>query len=139
MSSVTTMAAQIVAAHASKTSLSKEDILSELSEVHKALSALEAGESVPNQAEEQSDEPVIGVKKAFGKKQIYCMICGKGFKTLSRHLRTAHDMTPKEYRKKFDIPSSQSLAAKDYAEKRREMAINNGLADNLARARAKKK
>ena len=47
-------------------------------------------------------------------------------------------MTASEYRKQFDIPRSQSLAAKSYSEKRRQMAIDRGLGENLAKARAER-
>ena len=36
----------------------------------------------------------------------------------------------------FDIPKKQPLAARNYSESRREMAIARGLGDNLAKARA---
>lgn len=135
MSTTMKMAADIIAAHASTTPMSKEELIAELTEVHAALVALEKGEVVEA---EKTDEnaPVISRKKAFGKDAIYCMICGKGFKTLSRHLKTAHGMTAGEYRKAYDIPRSQSLAAKNYSESRRQMAVDRGLADNLAKARA---
>lgn len=136
MANVMEMAAEIIAAHASTTPMTKEELLAELNEVHAALSALDKGET-PAAAEAQEETaPVVTRKKAFGKDKIYCMICGKGFKTLSRHLKTAHDMKPTEYRKQFDIPRSQSLAAKNYSESRRQMAVDRGLADNLAKARA---
>ncbi len=135
MSTIMKMAADIIAAHASTTPMTKEELIAELTEVHAALAALEKGEIV---AAEQHDEsaPAISRKKAFGKDMIYCMICGKGFKTLSRHLKTAHGMTAGEYRKTYDIPRTQSLAAKNYSESRRQMAVDRGLADNLAKARA---
>lgn len=136
MANVMEMAAEIIAAHASTTPMSKEELLSELSEVHAALTALEKGEAPVSPDAQDETTPVVSRKKAFGKDKIYCMICGKGFKTLSRHLKTAHDMKPGEYRKQFDIPRSQSLAAKNYSESRRQMAIDRGLADNLAKARA---
>jgi predicted transcriptional regulator len=64
------------------------------------------------------------------------MVCGKGgFKTLARHLSTAHTMKPSAYKKQFGIPSKQSLSAKSYSESRRAMALDRGLADNLAKAR----
>lgn len=136
MATVMEMAAEIIAAHASTTPMSKEELLSELSEVYAALAALEKGE-VPATVEEQEETaPAVSRKKAFGKDKIYCMICGKGFKTLSRHLKTAHDLKPTEYRKQFDIPRTQSLAARNYSESRRQMAVDRGLADNLAKARA---
>lgn len=138
MATPTELAAQILSAHLAKTEMSKDEMFAELKELHDTLAALERGEA-PAEAQDASDEPAVSRKKAFGKDKIYCMICGKGFKTLSRHLRTAHEMTPKDYRKQFDIPSSQSLAAKNYSESRRQMAVDRGLADNLAKARAKRK
>jgi len=135
MSTIMKMAADIIAAHASTTPMTKEELIAGLTEVHAALTALEKGESiVPDQSDESA--PAISRKKAFGKDAIYCMICGKGFKTLSRHLKTSHGMTAGEYRKTYDIPRGQSLAAKNYSESRRQMAIDRGLADNLAKARA---
>ena len=135
MATIMEMAAEIIAAHASTTPMSKDELIAELSEVHAALSALENNE-LPAQEEAAEDKPAVSRKKAFGKDKIYCMICGKGFKTLARHLKTSHDMTASEYRKQFDIPRSQSLAAKNYSESRRQMAVDRGLADNLAKARA---
>jgi hypothetical protein len=65
------------------------------------------------------------------------MICGKtGFKTLTRHLKQAHELKPGQYRKQFNIPSSQSLTAKNYSEARRKAANENNLAANLEKARA---
>ncbi|NCP03482.1 MAG: MucR family transcriptional regulator [Deltaproteobacteria bacterium] len=138
MATPTELAAQILAAHLSKTEMTKEEMLAELTELHQTLAALDRGENPSTEAIAE-DEPAVSRKKAFGKEAIYCMICGKGFKTLSRHLRTAHDMLPKEYRQRFDIPLSQSLAARSYSETRRQMALDRGLADNLAQARANKK
>lgn len=138
MATIMEMAAEILAAHASTTPMSKEELISELNEVHAALAALEKGES-PEALEPAEETPAVSRKKAFGKDKIYCMICGKGFKTLSRHLKTAHEMSAGEYRKQFDIPRSQSLAAKNYSESRRQMAVDRGLAENLAKARAARK
>lgn len=64
------------------------------------------------------------------------MICGKGgFKTLTRHLGTVHEMKPGQYRKQFGIPSKQSLTAKSFSDARRKIAEEKGLGDNLAKAR----
>lgn len=137
MANIMEMAADIIAAHASTTPMSKEELIDELNEVYSTLSALEKGESIET-SEVIEETPVISRKKAFGKDKIYCMICGKGFKTLSRHLKTAHNMSATAYRKQFDIPRSQSLASKNYSESRRQMAVERDLAGNLAKARAAK-
>lgn len=139
MANVLEMAAEIVAAHASSTTMSKEDILAEIQEVYATLSSLEKGEEVATTEEVQEDNsPAVSKRKAFGKNQIFCMICGKGFTTLKRHLAAAHDMTAKEYRNQFDIPAGTPLASKAYSESRKQMAIDRDLAGGLAKARAAK-
>ena len=135
MTTILEMAAEIVAAHASTTNMTKEELVLELTDVYNALSRLEKGEVV-SEAPPEEQGPAVSRKKAFGKDKIFCMICGKGMKTLSRHLKTSHDMSASEYRKQFDVPRSQSLASKSYSEKRRQMAIDRGLGENLAKARA---
>jgi predicted transcriptional regulator len=135
MATILEMAAEIVAAHASTTNMTKEELVSELSDIYKVLNSLDKGEAVI-EAESEEVGPAVSRKKAFGKDKIFCMICGKGMKTLSRHLKTSHEMTASEYRKQFDVPRSQSLASKNYSETRRKMAIDRGLGEKLALARA---
>ncbi len=138
MATLLEMAAEIVAAHASSTSMTKEELVAELAEVHKALLAIEKGEAVCVETAEEAAAPAISRKKAFGKDKVVCMLCGKEMKTLTRHLKTSHGMKPGEYRKQFDIPRTQPLAARAYSESRRQMAVARGLGENLAKARAAK-
>ena len=139
MATLLEMASEIVAAHASTTTMTKEELVEELNAVYQALNSLEKGEAVVSEQSEEATGPAVSKRKAFGKDQIYCMICGKGFKTLKRHLATAHDLKPGEYRKQFGVPSSQPLAARNYSESRKQMAIDRGLGEKLAAARAKRK
>ena len=133
MATLVEIAGQLVAAHAANSKLTTEEILHELAKVHAALVSLEAGQSV--EAGEEA-KPSLTVKEAFKKHEVVCMVCGKGgFKTLARHLSTAHDMKPGAYKKQFGIPSKQALSAKSYSESRKQMALDRGLADNLAKAR----
>jgi predicted transcriptional regulator len=133
------MAWEIVANNEATPRLSKEEVLAEIKKVYIALSAIEKGEepAMETSAAEET-APAISLKKAFGKKLITCMICHKQMKTLARHLKTAHDLKPGEYRKQFAIPRTQPLAARDYSETRKQMAIERGLGENLAKARAAK-
>ncbi|MBN2429181.1 MAG: MucR family transcriptional regulator [Deltaproteobacteria bacterium] len=146
MATLLEMAKDIIIAHASKTEMNKEELLGEIAEIHSTLSRLQKAEEAPETAEGQTEgasenetAPVVSVKKAFKKDKVICLICGKGMKTLSRHLKSAHDMSASEYKKQFDIPKKQPLAARNYSESRREMAIARGLGDNLAKARAAKR
>jgi len=136
MANLLEMAVEIVAAHALATPMSKEELVAEISGVYQALLAIEKGESVTAETSAAQTVPAISRKKAFGKDKVLCMICGKAMKTLTRHIKTAHALTPGQYRKQFGIPRSQSLAAKNYSESRRQMALDRGLGEKLAKARA---
>jgi predicted transcriptional regulator len=133
MATLVEIAAQLVSSHASSTPMTSDELLAEISKVHAALKSLEAGQSVEG-AEET--KPALTLKEAFKKNEIVCLVCGKGgFKTLARHLSTAHGIKPGAYKKQFGIASKQALSAKSYSEARRKMAQDRGLADNLAKAR----
>jgi len=138
MSKILEMAVEIVSAHASTTTMTKEDLVAELAEIHATLKTMEASDAQAEEGETEQ-QPVISLKKAFGKDKVTCMICGKAMTTLGRHIRLVHQITPAEYRKQFDIPRTQPLAAKAYSEQRKKMAIERGLGEKLAKARADKR
>lgn len=134
MATLVEITGQLVAAHAASSNLTTEELIAELSKVHAALKNLEEGNAVEGTEEVK---PTITLKEAFRKNEVVCMVCGKGgFKTLTRHLSTAHELKPGAYKKQFGIPSKQSLSAKSYSESRKQMALDRGLADNLSKARA---
>ncbi len=125
------LAADIVIAHASTTEMTTDDLMSEIKAVYATLRGLEQ-----DGAADAAPRPAVTLKQAFKKDQVACMVCGKtGLITLKRHLATAHDMKPGQYRKQFNIPRDQPLAARDYVEKKRLFAVERGLGKNLAKAR----
>jgi predicted transcriptional regulator len=137
------MTTDIVASHASVNELSQSDLLGEIELVFKKLSTLAAGsepEEVPAE-EPQPDadrdvRPAVPVEAAFGAEKVFCMVCGQGMKTLKRHLATAHQMKPGQYRKAFGIPAGTPLVARNYSEARKRMAADLNLAERLVKARA---
>lgn len=141
MSNLTELTAQIIAARAAKKDMSKEEFHEEMQMVYSFLKGIEEG-AVPSVVQEPAADAKpakFNLKQFFKKDEVICAICNKGFTTLKRHLSVAHDLKPGEYRKQFGIPSSQSLAAKSYVESRRQMALDKGLGEGLAKARAVKK
>ena len=133
MATLVEIAGQLVAAHAAGNQLSIEELLLEIGKVHAALKKLEDGGLIEEGVEVKAP---LTVKEAFRKHEVVCMICGQGgFKTLGRHLSSSHQLKPGAYRKQFGIPSGQALSARSYSESRRQMALDRGLADNLAKAR----
>lgn len=130
------LTASIVSSHAAGSEMSSDDLIQEINKVFATLKRLET-EGTVAETGEVPPAPAMSFKKAFQNDQVSCMICGKtGFKTLTRHLKQAHDLKPGQYRKQFNIPSSQSLTAKNYSEARRKAANDNNLAANLEKARA---
>jgi predicted transcriptional regulator len=137
-SSLVELTASIVASHAVGTALSSDELIQEINTVFATLKKLEADGAAVITAPAPGT-PALTMKKAFQNDQVGCLVCGKtGFKTLTRHLKQAHDLKPGQYRKQFNIHSSQSLTAKNYSEARRKSANENNLASNLEKARAVK-
>ncbi|MDA8413970.1 MAG: MucR family transcriptional regulator [Desulfobacteraceae bacterium] len=135
-SSLVELTASIVSSHAVGTAMSSEELVQEITRVFATLKNLETNGAVIETAP-TAGTPTLTMKKAFQNDQVGCMVCGKtGFKTLTRHLKQAHELKPGQYRKQFNIPSSQSLTAKNYSEARRKSANENNLAANLEKARA---
>jgi predicted transcriptional regulator len=135
-SSLVELTASIVSSHAVGTEMSSDDLIQEINKVFATLKKLETeGAAVETTAAPTT--PTLTMKKAFQNDQVGCLVCGKtGFKTLTRHLMQAHNLKPGQYRKQFNISSSQSLTAKNYSESRRKSANENNLAANLEKARA---
>lgn len=132
------LTANIVSSHATGTKMTADDLIQDIKKVYAALKKLEADNVAPD-AGITAAAPAMTLKKAFHNDHVSCLICGRtGFKTLTRHLRQAHDLKPGQYRKQFNIPSNQSLTAKSYSESRRKAANKNNLAANLEKARAVK-
>jgi len=134
------LTAQIVTAAAGSKEMSKDELLSAISDVHAALKKLQNPEVTSDKTTSLPVEPVLKPLSSIKKNEVVCLICGKGgFKTLSRHLKQAHGMTPPEYKKQFGLKSSVKLVAKAYSEKRKEAAKALNLAGNLEKARAARK
>jgi predicted transcriptional regulator len=142
MKTILELVAEVVSSHASNTTMTTEQLVAELQTVHAALKNLENAALDNNPlpaATTDAKDATISIRQAFKKDEVICMVCHKGgFKTLKKHLATAHQMTPGQYRKQFGIKSSQKLAAKSFSDARRQAAADRGMNDILAKARAKR-
>ena len=137
MATLLEMANNIVSAHAQTTPMTTAEILAEIQKVHSVLQALDAGVSTSQEGIiEEPAAPTLTLKQAFRTNEVVCIICGKGMKSLARHLTTVHQMKPSEYRKQFNIPKTQKLMSKVCAAKRKEVAATMDLVGNLEKARA---
>lgn len=71
--------------------------------------------------------PAVPVEKSVQEDRIVCLEDGEAFKSLKRHLREKYDMTPEQYRAKWDLPADYPMVAPEYSKRRAAMAKANGL------------
>lgn len=118
-----TLTADIVAAHVSNNSVAIGDLSQLISNVHLAL----VGLGTPFTPEVARQEPAVSVRTSVKPDYIICLEDGKKLKMLKRHLRTAYQMTPHEYRAKWNLPADYPMTAPNYAQQRKELAQKIGL------------
>ena len=71
--------------------------------------------------------PAIAINKSVSDDCIICLEDGQSYKSLKRHLRTRHDMTPKAYREKWGLPADYPMVALNYSKQRSHLAKRTGL------------
>ncbi len=122
---------KIVSAYVSKNSLPPGDLPHLIKTVHEALMR-------PDQAASSRPEPAVPIKKSVKPDYVICLEDGRKLKMLKRHLRTAYNMSPDEYRQRWGLPSDYPMVAPKYAATRSELAKKIGLGRKTGR-RAKAK
>jgi predicted transcriptional regulator len=117
------LTAEIVSAHVANNSTVQNEVPDLIQSVFVKLSDLATGE------ESASVEltPAVPVKKSVTDDYIICLEDGKKLKMLKRHLMTAYNMTPEEYRVKWGLKPDYPMVAPNYAAKRQELAKKIGL------------
>jgi predicted transcriptional regulator len=118
-----TLTADIVSAHVSNNSVAVSDIPVLIQNVHTALSGL--GTVAPEP--EVKQEPAVSVRSSVKPDYIVCLEDGKKLKMLKRHLMTHYQLTPEQYRAKWNLAADYPMVAPNYAEQRRSLAKKIGL------------
>lgn len=141
MATISELTVQVVTARLARKEMSLEELQKEMVLISNMIKDIDAG-VVPETAVEAPEEAVkpqkINFKKVFKDNEVVCLICNKGFITLKRHLNKVHQITDKEYKLQFGIPSSQPLVAKSYSEKKKADAQKNNLGAKMQAGRKKK-
>jgi len=125
------LAAEVVAAYISNNPLPRTDLTSLIQAVHSAIERLgKAAEAARPQAEAKL--PAVPVRKSVTPEYLICLEDGKKFKSLRRHLKLLN-LTPEQYREKWNLPSDYPMVAPNYAALRSEMAKKIGLGQKRKR------
>jgi predicted transcriptional regulator len=113
---------EIVAAHVGNNPVPASELPSLIQDVYKTL--ISVG-SAPAAAEKL--KPAVPVKKSVFPDYIICLEDGKKLKMLKRHLKTAYNMSPEEYRERWGLAADYPMVAPSYAKHRSALAKEIGL------------
>ena len=115
---------EIVASHVSNNTVAVSDLPEVIQKVYGSLNTLSPN---PEPQEAEKPQPAVAIKKSVTPEYIICLEDGKKLKMLKRYLRTNFDMTPEEYRARWNLPSDYPMVAPAYARRRSELARKSGL------------
>ena len=118
------MAVDIVAAYVSNNQLPASQIPEVIDTIFRSLSSLDGAQA---EAVAEPQKPAVPVRRSVHPDYIVCLEDGKQLKMLKRHLRTTYDMTPEEYRAKWNLPPDYPMVAPNYARQRSDFAKKIGL------------
>ena len=117
--------AEIVAAYVGKNTVPQAELPKLIADVYRSLQVALAGEAAKDEAAEP--RPAVTIRKSVTPDFIICLEDGKKFKSLKRHLRSHYDLSPEQYREKWNLPTDYPMVAPNYAQARSSLAKRMGL------------
>jgi predicted transcriptional regulator len=120
---LTSLTADIVSAYIAHNALSSDKLPELIGSIYAALSKASIQAIEPPKEELK---PAVSIKKSVTAEYIICLEDGQKFKSLRRHLRSEHNMSPEEYREKWGLPHDYSMVAPSYAAARSGLAKSMG-------------
>ncbi|MFV3074754.1 MucR family transcriptional regulator [Niveispirillum fermenti] len=120
---------EIVAAHVSNNTVTINDLPALIEQVYRTLSNVGAEPVVQS----EKPQPAVAIKKSVTPEYIVCLEDGKKLKMLKRHLKTAYNMSPEEYRERWGLPPDYPMVAPNYAKQRSRLAKQIGLGTRARR------
>ncbi len=116
------LTAQIVSAHVSNNSVAPDALANLIQEVYRTLANVGKEQAAP-----ERQQPAVPIKKSVFPDHIVCLEDGKKLKMLKRHLKTSYNMTPEQYREKWQLTPDYPMVAPNYAKHRSTLAKKIGL------------
>jgi predicted transcriptional regulator len=126
---------EIVAAYVSNHKMEVSDLSTVINVVATVLASPETESGVSML---ERPEPAVSVRRSVRPDHLVCLICGKKQKLIKRHLAVEHDLTPNQYRESFGLKPDYPMAAPNYAQQRRELAVKIGLGRPRKQRRGRK-
>jgi predicted transcriptional regulator len=129
------MTADVVAAYVRNNSLATNDLPGVIDMVHGSLTDISRDDGTT----EVPLQPAVPIRRSVTPDYIVCLEDGKKLKMLKRHLRTSYNLTPDEYRTKWQLGPDYPMVAPNYSKRRSEFAKQIGLGQKSRRKRGAKR
>jgi predicted transcriptional regulator len=117
------MTADIVASYLTHNSVPAENVPDLIKSVHETMKGV-CEEVDPATVKAK---PAVPVSKSVSDDYIICLEDGKKLKMLKRYLRSQYDLSPDDYRQKWNLPADYPMVAPAYSRKRSQFAKEIGL------------
>ena len=117
------MTTDVVASYLSHNSMPADNVPDLIRSVHTAMKEVSGIEL----KQETKSKPAVSVAKSINDDYIICLEDGKKLKMLKRYLRSQYNMSPDDYRRKWNLPSDYPMVAPAYSRKRSQFAKDIGL------------
>ena len=122
------MTSNIVSAYASRNNLTTDDLTGLMESVYETLAKVNGGGTKNGSSPvAEPRKPAVPVRDSITDEYLVCLEDGAKLKMLKRHLRTHYDLTPEQYRAKWNLPLDYPMVAPGYAKRRSKFAKSMGL------------
>ncbi|MDI9634207.1 MucR family transcriptional regulator [Geitlerinema splendidum] len=115
---------EIVSSYVANNQIDKEEIPELFQMVFQSLSSLtyRKGGLLTS-----TSEPAIPIEDSIHPDYLTCLEDGRQLKMLKRHLRTAYNMSPEQYRLRWNLPDNYPMVAPNYSKHRSQLAKDGNL------------
>ncbi|MDP3492716.1 MAG: MucR family transcriptional regulator [Hyphomonadaceae bacterium] len=126
------MTSVIVSSFVSNNPVTTDGLPDVIRSVYRTVSSLSGA---PEARSEEKLKPAVPISKSVTEDFIICLEDGRKLKMLKRYLRSRYDMSPDDYRRRWNLPADYPMVAPSYTERRSEFAKKIGLGKGVRKTR----
>jgi len=126
------MTSEIVSSFVSNNPVTSESLPDVIRSVYRTVSNLNGA---PEPRTDEKLKPAVAIGKSVTEDYIVCLEDGRKLKMLKRYLRSRYDMSPDEYRRRWNLPADYPMVAPSYTERRSEFAKKIGLGKGVRKSK----
>lgn len=121
---IMSLVAEVVASYVSNNEMEASELPAFIQQVHRSLCNVGSGRSF---LLHDRPDPVVPIEESVQPDYIVCLEDGRRLKMLKRHLKTAYNMSPDQYRERWGLAADYPMVAPNYAKRRSNLAKDIGL------------